>query len=107
MGEYQRALVEGREGVDPSRPETFVLSPDQLAARVFAAQDAEAARNGRRVLMEAGLVHDLRLPISEMGTPPPSREQRAEMETTRARYRTEHAGVVAKIRRALRGKVTA
>jgi hypothetical protein len=84
--EYQRALVEGREGVDPSRPETFVLGPDQLAARVFAAQDAEAARNGRRVLMEAGLAHDLRLPISEMGTPPPSREQRAEMETTRARY---------------------
>jgi hypothetical protein len=64
--EYQRALLEGREGVDPSDPRTYVLSPDEMASRVFAEQDREADRNQRKALIEAGLVHVLNVPASEM-----------------------------------------
>lgn len=47
------------EPFDLSRPETLMRSREQLAAEVFARQDAEAARSERRALIEAGVLHDL------------------------------------------------
>jgi hypothetical protein len=49
----------------------------------------------------------LNIPVSEMAARPvPTKDELAEVKLTQARYRTEHAGLVAKIRRTLRGKGT-
>lgn len=101
-----QALAEGREGVDLNDPSTYVLSGEELAARVFAEQDREAARADFKAAVDAGLLHVLNIPPDEMGPPPPPSDaeleaKRADLELERKRRRSERAGVVAKARRAL------
>jgi hypothetical protein len=106
---YQRALAEGREGVDLSRPETYVLTAGELADRVFAEQDREAARADRKALVDAGLLHVLNVPADEMAAPrpdpAPDAEELADSWAGRMQARTSHAGIVARIKRGLRPKV--
>lgn len=100
-----QAMAEGRQ-VDLNDPSTYVLSPDELASRVFAEQDREAAWAERKALIEAGLLHVINIPPDEMGPPPPPSdaqlaEKAADAECKRAERRTRQAGIIAKARHAL------
>jgi hypothetical protein len=74
----QRAVLEGREGIDPNDPRTFVPTVEQMADRVFREQDREAARNDFKAKLATGELHLLNVPPSEMT--PPRAEQTAEGE---------------------------
>src|SRR4030095_8557082 len=74
----QRAHAEGRQ-VNPADPSTFVPTPDELAARVFGAQDRAAARHLRTV------------PPQKM--PPPQPEPGVELQPAPAQ-RNREAGYV-------------
>lgn len=104
---YQQALAEGREGVDFSRPSTYVPSVDEIGRRVFDEEDKAIARAERRQAIADGRLHVIDLRADEMGAPSPSaeREELADGWAERMRQRTEREGVRAKIRRwALNGK---
>jgi hypothetical protein len=74
MRDRMRELAWRGVPFDPNDLSTLVRSPEQLAAEVFAVQDAEAARAERRALVEAGLLTLLpaRFAGDEAAAPPPS-----------------------------------
>lgn len=55
---------------DPADLRTLIKSREQLATEVFTAQDAEAARDERRALVEVGLLHVLGSRPDELTSPP-------------------------------------
>jgi hypothetical protein len=63
---------------DPNDVRTLAYAPGELADRVFAAQDREAARAERKALVEAGVLHLLparfvdEMPSQSPQSPPPS-----------------------------------
>lgn len=83
-------------------PASMVMGMDEMAAMVFDSQDREAARNEMHRAIADGRLHVLNVPASEMSAPPPSAEEleaeRADLAIQSARYRTEHQGLVARLR---------
>jgi hypothetical protein len=58
LARAQQLALLGRP-FDLARPETLAESAEEMANRVFAAMDLDAARAERRALVEAGLLHEL------------------------------------------------
>jgi hypothetical protein len=86
MARMRQLAWEGRS-FDPADDRTLVRSIDEVASKVFAAQDAEAARQERRALIEAGVLVPLDVvvhpdevaPVSESGSSPAPAASRASL----------------------------
>jgi hypothetical protein len=108
---WHRAQELAARGVpfDLSRPETLAETVEQMAEKIFSAQDRDARRLEIQAAKEAGLLHMLSISAADMAAgevvlePAEEVEERAiRTELLQARRRTIREGVRAKARRALK-----
>jgi hypothetical protein len=98
--QYRMAVAEGREGIDVARPETFCLSPDEIADRVFREQDRQTRRDAFRADVREGRVTVLNISPSDMAPAAAAEaEELADGWAGRMKERTQHAGIVARVKR--------
>ena len=109
MATRMQQLSMERRAFDPGDPSTLVMGMDEMATRVFDAEDAAIARAETRQAIADGRLHVLNVPASEMSAPPPSPEEleaeRADLQLQRARHKTEHQGLVSRMRRGMKKAV--
>jgi hypothetical protein len=109
MVQRARQLMMEGKAFDPTNPASMAMSMEEQAERVGAMEDREAARAEFRAKVDRGELHVLDIPADAMAPVrpevTPESEELADAWAGRMQAKTQHAGVVARIRRGLMGKV--